>query len=261
MSDAVGGVARPLQIERVAKAEAKAEVIKANARIEVSDIEQRAILRMVREEGKKQENIGAITLKSLEYLPQEAHPENIDEDWLTHFFERYRSYTNDETREIWAKVLEGEASKANSFSRRAIDVLATMDAADAALFSRLCSRAWTLIGAPVLAIRSNDTEQLKVAGIGFADLVHLDKAGLISFEALGGFSRQGFGPIAPCTYFDKTIFLSLRMETPHCHQPATLSSAAMLYSQRPARSFGRLRKQEKTRRISNPQLKRGKTRG
>ena len=60
ISDAVGGIAKPGQIIRVAKAEADAEVIKARARIEISELEERALHRMVREEGLRQENIESI---------------------------------------------------------------------------------------------------------------------------------------------------------------------------------------------------------
>jgi len=51
ISDAVGGIAKPWQTVRVAKAEAKADLIRAESRIEISEIERRALARIVREEG------------------------------------------------------------------------------------------------------------------------------------------------------------------------------------------------------------------
>ena len=51
VSDAVGGIAKPWQIKRVAKAETKADMIRAQARVEISEMEERALIRMVREEG------------------------------------------------------------------------------------------------------------------------------------------------------------------------------------------------------------------
>lgn len=53
VSNAVGGIFRPAQIKRVAQAEAEAENIKALANVEISEIEQRAMQRLVHEEGKK----------------------------------------------------------------------------------------------------------------------------------------------------------------------------------------------------------------
>lgn len=208
VSDAIGGIAKPWQIERVAKAEAKVQAIQANARVEVSEIEQRAILRMVREQGKKQENIEAITMLSIEHLNEDAKPEKINEDWLTHFFERSRSYSDEETQRIWAKVLAGEANKTGSFSRRTIDMMASMDPQEAILFKRLCSFVWNIRSDPLLIVPNMKATFFKNCGLTFADLVHLDYAGLISFQSLTGFARTGFGPIAGFQYFEQTIIVS-----------------------------------------------------
>ena len=67
IADAVGGVYRPTHIRRVAQAEADAAKIHALARIEVSEIERRAMDRLVHEEGRKQENIERITGKRAVY--------------------------------------------------------------------------------------------------------------------------------------------------------------------------------------------------
>ncbi len=53
VSDAIGGIFKPYQIKRVAKAEAEAEKIKAVAQIEISDIQQRGLVRMIEVEAIK----------------------------------------------------------------------------------------------------------------------------------------------------------------------------------------------------------------
>ena len=99
VSDAVGGIAKPWQTKRVAKAEAEAKIIHAEADakvafintqagIDISDIQRRALDRMVYEEGKNQENIENITYQSLSFLNDNAKPEDLSEDWLRYFFER-----------------------------------------------------------------------------------------------------------------------------------------------------------------------------
>jgi hypothetical protein len=209
VSDAVGGIAKPWQIERVAAAEARAEVIRANARVEVSEIEQRAILRMVREEGKKQEAIEAITVKSLEYLKPDATPENIEEDWLTNFFEKSRAFSDEEMRAIWAKVLAGEANNPTSFSRRTVDMLASMDKTEAELFTRLGSFMWNkAFRQPLLVVPSLDGASFKASGLKFDDLVLLAHAGLIVFQPLSGFSVEGFpGEVSHMAYFQSVAVL------------------------------------------------------
>lgn len=64
ISDAVGGIYEPYQIKRIAKAEAETEKIRALADIEIKHLQQRALVRFVAEEAKKQANMEAITAKS-----------------------------------------------------------------------------------------------------------------------------------------------------------------------------------------------------
>ena len=53
ISEAVGGLAAPWQIKRVAKAEAEAEIIKAQTDIEITDLHRRAVHRWIEEEAKR----------------------------------------------------------------------------------------------------------------------------------------------------------------------------------------------------------------
>lgn len=82
ISDAIGTLYEPRQIKRIAHAEAEAEKIKVMAGIEVSEIQQRALVRLVQEEGKKQENIESITANATSQLKDDAKPEELDEDWI-----------------------------------------------------------------------------------------------------------------------------------------------------------------------------------
>ena len=68
ISNAVGGIFKPYQIERVAKAEAKADLIKAQTEIQITDLHRRAMCRFVEEEANRQNNIESITAKTLPQL-------------------------------------------------------------------------------------------------------------------------------------------------------------------------------------------------
>src|SRR5207253_9454474 len=61
ISDAVGGIFKPYQIIRVAKAEAQADRVRAENQIEISDLHRRAFHRFLNEEAIKQNNIEQIT--------------------------------------------------------------------------------------------------------------------------------------------------------------------------------------------------------
>ena len=127
ISDAVGGIAKPGQITRVAKAEADAEVIKARARIEISEMEERALQRMVREEGQRQENMESITAKAIPHLKDDAKPDEIEKDWITNFFDKCRLISDQEMQTLWANILAGQANAPGSFSKRTIEIVAALD--------------------------------------------------------------------------------------------------------------------------------------
>ncbi len=71
--NAVGIIYEPVHIKRKARAEAEAEKIKALARLELSEIEHRAVERLVHQEVRKQENIEKITAQAAAALPENAN--------------------------------------------------------------------------------------------------------------------------------------------------------------------------------------------
>src|SRR5690606_32256240 len=76
VSSAVGVLYEPRRIRKKAEAEATAEKIKAIAQIEVSELQQRAIERMIFQESRKQENIEKITAQAAQDLPPDSKTEN-----------------------------------------------------------------------------------------------------------------------------------------------------------------------------------------
>lgn len=184
VSEAVGGVFRPVQIRRVARAEADAERIRAATSIEISDMQRRAFERFVREEEKKQANIEGITAKALPNVDDKADPSKIENDWIAHFFENARLISDDEMQELWALVLAGEANSPGAFSKRTVNFLASLDKADAELFLALCSFCVFVGNVYPLVYDVNDKPYAD-AGITFAKLKHLNDIGLISHESFG----------------------------------------------------------------------------
>jgi hypothetical protein len=85
ISNAVGGLFRPMQIKRIAQAEADAEVIRAKSQIEVTEIQRRAMYRWLEEEAQKQNNMESITAKALPQLSDDTRPQDIDDDWIANF--------------------------------------------------------------------------------------------------------------------------------------------------------------------------------
>lgn len=202
VSDAVGGAFKPWQIERVAKAEAKAEIIKANAQIEISELQKRALSRFFVEEASKQENIESITKKAILQLSENANPGDIEKDWLVDFFDKSRIVSDEEMQNLWSAILAGEANRPGSYSKRTLHLMASLDKKDAVLFTKLCGFVW-VIGTPTPLIFDSQNAIYTDNGINFSSLKHLDAIGLISFESLSGYVRKGFGKNVNIAYGSK----------------------------------------------------------
>jgi len=211
ISDAVGGLFRPYQIRRVSKAEADAEIIQAQAQIEITDLQRRALTRFVGEEAQKQKNMEDITQKAIPEVGESSNPENVEDDWLTNFFDKCRIVSDDQMQSLWAKVLAGEANAPGTYSKRAVNFLASLDKTDAELFTSLCSFGW-MIGDLVPLIYDVRAPIYNKAGIDFTTLNHLDTIGLIKFEALGGYRRMKFLKQVVVFYYGTPIIIEFPNE-------------------------------------------------
>lgn len=208
VSSAVGGMFEPWQIERVAKAEAKANLIKAQSEIQITDLHLRAMHRFVEEEAQRQDNMERITEKALPQLESSSDPSQIEDDWVTNFFDKSRIVSDDEMQEIWAKVLAGEANAPGTFSKRTVNFLGDLDKSDAELFQSLCSFGW-IVGAFTPLIFDSQAEIYNNKGINFSTLTHLDSIGLIQFQSLSGFTRTGLPKKFAVLYFGQPLLLEM----------------------------------------------------
>ena len=212
ISDAIGALYKPRQIKRIAQAEAEAEKIKALAGIEVTEIQRRALVRLVQEEGKKQENIESITAKATTQLHDDAKPEAMHEDWISHFFEKCRNVSDIEMQGLWSRLLAGEANKPGSYSKRTIELISSLDKSDAHLFTKLCTYAIT--GADIFPLVLDcNADFYKKNGIDFASLTHLDSIGLIKFNNLQNFILQDMPKNTVLLYFGIPVTFTLKAES------------------------------------------------
>ncbi len=210
-SSAIGGVFEPWQIKRVAKAEAEASLIKAENEIEITDLHRRAMHRFVEEEANRQENMEEITKKSLPHLNDESNPDQMEDDWITNFFEKSRIISNDEMQGLWAQVLAGEANSPGTFSKRTVNLLSDLDKKDAEIFQTLCRFGWFVGGFSPL-IFDSQAEIYNNLGIDFESLSHLDSLGLIQFNGISGFSRQGLPKTFTVSYCSQPLTLTMQKD-------------------------------------------------
>lgn len=191
VSAAVGVIYQPYHVKRMARAEVEADKIKALAKIELSEIEQRAMERFVHQEARKQTNIEEITAQAAASLPPDARVNDLEEDWIAHFFKQCDTVSDKEMQSLWGRVLSGEATNPGTFSKRTVDFISTIDKKDAALFTTFCQFVW-MIGDPTPLIYESSDEVYGKQKITFDSLKHLDAIGLISFESVSGYVKKGF---------------------------------------------------------------------
>lgn len=225
VSSAIGGIFEPWQIKRVARAEAEAGLIKAKSEIEITDLHRRAMHRFVEEEANRQENMEEITRKSLPHLAEKSNPENMEDDWVTNFFDKSRIVSDEEMQGIWAQVLAGEANAPGSFSKRTVNLLGDLDKRDAELFQTLCRFGW-IFGTFTPLVFDTQDKIYNDLGINFGSLSHLDSLGLIQFNGVSGFSKQRLPNNFAVSYCGQVLPLTMSKETDN-----TLSIGKVLLTQ------------------------------
>ncbi|GAI02624.1 unnamed protein product, partial [marine sediment metagenome] len=163
-----------------------AEIIKEKAQIEITDLQRRALARFVTEEAQKQDNIESITEKAIPQLDDSSNPQNMENDWITNFFDKCRIVSDEEMQLLWAKVLAGEANSPGTYSKRTVNSLGSLDKRDAQLFTNLCSFVAIIRGLTPL-IYDEQASIYNDQQINYNTLTHLDNIGLISFGSLAGY--------------------------------------------------------------------------
>jgi len=187
IGDAVTGLAKPWQTLRIAKADAKALLIKKQAELEAKGLDY-IYARSIAEEIKKQINMDQIVEKAIPQLSSDAKPEDIENDWLSYFFDRCRIISEEGVQEVWSRILAGEANKPGSFSRKTIDCLQSLDREDAKTFNNLRTFMFRMNSKLIACVIDPRNQIYHNLGGGFSALQQLEGIGLlsVSFAPVGG---------------------------------------------------------------------------
>jgi hypothetical protein len=213
ISGAIGGIFKPYQMVRVAKAEAAADQIRAESQIHITDLHRRALHRFLEEEAKRQSNIEQITQKALPLLNEKSSPQNVEDDWITNFFDKCRIVSDQEMQKLWSGVLAGEANNPGAFARRTVNLLADLDKSDAELFTKLCGFGCTIGDFFTPLVFAPQAPSYTEQGINFESLYHLESLGFIQFDSHTGFNVLNLPKACSVTYFGKALDLYLRNES------------------------------------------------
>lgn len=215
ISSAAGILYEPTHIKRVAKAEAKAALIKGQSKIEITDLHRRAAHRWVEEEAQRQKNMEDITAKAFPNLNEDANPDAIEDDWIVNFFDKNRIVSDDEMQKLWSRVLAGEANAPGTYSKRTVNFLADLDKNEAQLFTKLCGFVWKIESLQPL-IFEHQAEIYNSHGIHYESLNHLKNIGLIEFSVTGHvsiFRSIEVPKTFAASYYDRRLALEIPLNT------------------------------------------------
>lgn len=213
IADAIGGLARPWQTRRVAEAEAEAERIRAVTQIEITDLQRRALERFIAEEAKRQDNIESIVAGALPQLEEDAQPQDVEDDWITNFFDKCRLISDEEMRVLWSRVLAGEANSPGTYSKRTVNFLGSLDKSDAVLFRSLCDFGWRIEEDLLPLVYDFQGRVYNEHGIYFDSLKHLDEIGLLSLDPLVSYGRYHLPGRITVLYYGTAVDVEFKSES------------------------------------------------
>jgi len=207
VSSAIGVLYEPRQIRKKAQAEADAKKITSLANIEISDLEARALERTIKSAARKQENIESITMQAaLQMNEADSNvAENLNEDWIVHFFDQCENISDKDMQTIWAKILSGEAKSKGSYSKRTINFLSSLDKQDAELITAFGQFVW-MAAVPTPIFQDEPSNIIEKYGMTFPDLVHLESIGVITTGL--GYSLNFSGKLGRINYFGTPLYIS-----------------------------------------------------
>lgn len=211
ISKGCGILYEPIGIVRQAKAEVEEKKIQALGDIELSEIKQRTVDRLIQEETIKQQNVENIIRLALPQLEENSNPNKIDNDWLHNFFEKSKLISDEEMRTLWAKILAGEANKPQTFSKRTVNLMGNLDKNEANLFTNFCSFAM-FYGKPKPLIYEYESKVYEKKGIYFDSIKILEDIGLITFSETAGFKLTNMPKQMLIHYFGIPINIELKDE-------------------------------------------------
>ena len=197
VSNVIGTIYKPRQIVREAKAEAKAESIKAielakTQAILDGDIEKAQYLetvnaRLVAKEIKRQKNIENVVAVAGNILQSEktVSEEPVNEDWTTRFFDIAQDVSDNEMQCLWGQILAGEIKHPQSYSLRTLEILRNMTKDEAEIFQKVAQ--FALVQENAFIYSSNDV--LDKFGVSYSFIAKLVEIGLLQS---GDFVRQNY---------------------------------------------------------------------
>lgn len=147
----------------------------------INSMEIRSLQTLISREIKKQVNIDNIIVKAREFIKEKesVSDEPVDQDWVARFFNIAQDVSDDEMRNLWAKILSDEIEKPKSYSLRTLEAIKNLSKDEANLITRFCELG---IGSDEFVCILGNDEFLKKKGISFFDRIQLEELNIAKFD-------------------------------------------------------------------------------
>lgn len=199
----------PIQIKRVSKAHAEANVESEKIRMlwrlenlqKLSEYQERGLLRRLHEDWIQQENLEKILLWAPQFLWKDAKPQDLDDDWLRNFSEKAKMTSDEEMQKIWSRILAWEWTEPWSLSKKTVNIVHDLEKKDAELFTKLCSFCIGINWILYPFVRNKDDSIYSDNGLTFDNLSHLESLWLIQFNWVASYILNGSNNSLDITYW------------------------------------------------------------
>lgn len=144
-----------------------------------------------------------IFLTALKFLDASATPDDVDDDWLSYFFDNAKNISREEMAIVWGQILAREINTPNRIPKSLIYILSTMDYEDAMAFKKLAN--FSLVVGEVYCpiIFSAKRDMYIKNGLSMGEIIDLENTNLIQYNDLSYIKT--IKPEDKIAYFDVTI--------------------------------------------------------
>ena len=205
----IGPFLTPYHIKKITAAENQAKLESVKTDIEASEMRAASTRRQEVESVLHEQKIAKLVQLAKPEIKEDAKPEDMEDEWLSRFFNECRHVSDPEMQTLWARILAGEANAPGSYSKRTVNFVSELSKEEAQLFTKLCG--FCVLLAPdrdeplVLSYR----DSVYTSQVEYKDLMHLDNIGLIDFSP-SGFSIRDVTPSEFWLYyFGKPIHVEI----------------------------------------------------
>lgn len=141
-AEGIGAVARPWIMERDAKALVAARGVLEDGGLDLTSatlpsLKAEISSRIEYREAKIHHNLQSIVSVARDTLPETVTPEDVESDWVGRFFSYAQDVSSEQMQQIWGRLLSGEVARPGTFSLRTLELVRSLSATEADIFSKL----------------------------------------------------------------------------------------------------------------------------